>query len=190
MHVSNTFVIFLSVLTVVNSDDEIRTPTRNVDASITARTLDETAPEADADVVGDLSDQLTVPKPSEINDDIVTNDDSTDVLKNGANLLDANPGATDGTSGAPDASSGATNSETVDAFDGLGGAVDSSPDDATSGDEAPGRKAQILVFGGNGMLGADTVEKLLKLPNGADIYLGECEAQKYVVNEWEEIYVY
>ena len=177
MHVSNTFVIFLSVLTVVNSDDELQTPTTpNVDASITARTFDETAPEADADVVGDLSDQLTVPKPSEINDNIVRNDDSADVLNNGANLLDANPGATD-------AASGATNSEIVDALDGLGGAAHSSPGDATSGDEVPGRKAQILVFGGNGMLGADTVEKLLKLPNGADIYLGECDAQKYVVND-------
>jgi len=38
--------------------------------------------------------------------------------------------------------------------------------------EAPlSKPLSILVFGGNGLLGADTVEKLLKLPGGANIYL-------------------
>ena len=51
--------------------------------------------------------------------------------------------------------------------------VDSAPSEAEV--ESSSKPTSILVFGGNGLLGADAVEKLLKLPNGADIYLGNAE---------------
>ena len=55
-----------------------------------------------------------------------------------------------------------------------GRAAEPGADDAVeAGAEAEAsRRTQILIFGGNGLLGADTTEKLLNIPNGADIYLG------------------